>query len=189
MPPGRPPKLRTCARCGLDKPRRGYNSATADVCNDCKRDVREQGGPRGVTGADLSSVGQYDAQGVLRGLPHIAVEQKVSEPVFDALRLDAMTSAVMASFKPLARCQCCWEYRHVGPDRYGGATTVCARCDYQIRAVGACHLHHGPVVYPELAEGKAAVAVPSPPEVEALFVVTESTQSKYDPAELADADA
>jgi hypothetical protein len=186
MTRGRPPITKACGRCHQLKPRRGFSSASADVCTACRREIRANGGPAGVQMADLAFTGFSGAPTD----PYLPMERKIKEPITDAIGFDVVQTAIAKAplLNPLARCQCCWETRHVGLDAYGGTATVCARCNYQVCAVGCCHLHHGPVLYPELAEGKAAVPVVSPPEVEALFIVPESTTPKYDTAELADAD-
>lgn len=117
------------------------------------------------------------------------MKAKIREPIMEALGLARfqrdMQAALAKIAPPLLRCQCCWEMRHVARDTYGGVATLCARCDYQVRATGCCHLHNGPTFYSELYKPQA---VPSPFEIEALFYVKESERPKYDPAELADAD-
>lgn len=191
---GRPPKLKRCARCAQEKRRRDYDNGRDDVCSFCKHEIRSAGGPRGVQGVDLANTGQD-------GVPsYVPMKPAVREPIMEAIKLDAMTEALSAVFKPMPRCECCYEYRHVARDSYGGSAVACARCSYQICATGACHLHHSRVYYPELAAEHetrmkalhpvwtGALAVPSPPEVEQLFYVPESTAPKYTAEELAEAD-
>jgi hypothetical protein len=101
--------------------------------------------------------------------------------------LNATTAALgklVFDLKLPSHCECCYEHRHVNRDSYGGVAMLCARCDFQVRATGQCHLHRSRVFYPELARPEA---VPTPPDVEALFHT--KAEPKYDVNELADADA
>lgn len=78
----------------------------------------------------------------------------------------AVTEQIKKLVPPMPRCECCFEARHVKRDGYGGIAIVCARCEHQVLATGTCHLHHGRVWYQELLK---PAAVPTPPEIEALF--------------------
>lgn len=115
----------------------------------------------------------------------------VREPLLDTIKLVAMTEALKGTFQAMPRCECCYEYRHVVRDGYGGVAMLCLRCDYQVRAAGCCALHHSRMYYPELAnehEARGGGVVVTPIEIERLYVIAESTRPKYDPAELVDAD-
>ncbi len=104
----------------------------------------------------------------------------------ETVRLAAVSEAMKELFVAPPRCECCYESRHVMRDGYGGVAVVCARCEYQVRATGCCRLHNSRMYYSELAQGTDAV--PTPPDIEALFAVVEPERPKYDPAELVDAD-
>ena len=162
---GRPPKLRQCVSCGQMKPRMAFSTATSLACKDCGKN-----GPSVVpVGPDVPSI-------ILSNTEHtepldVALPGKhwkqISEHFMDNATLSVATSQIR-KLVPMARCQCCYEIRQVGRDSYGGVAIVCRRCDYQICATGRCWLHsaHPHLWYSELARPEA---VPTPPEIEALF--------------------
>lgn len=161
---GRPPKVKICARCAQSKKRSEYNSATDDTCTSCKREISAGNpfGPRSPAGPGFQAA------------------------LVESVQLAAVTEAISTLFATPPRCECCYEHRHVARDTYGGVALVCKRCEYQIRATGACHLHNSRLFYPELAT--SVTAVPSPPEIEALFAEPVPARPQYDPAELAEVD-
>jgi hypothetical protein len=159
---GRPPKLRKCVVCGQMKRRIDFSNATQLNCRACGRNGASVN-PVGVPppSGDLSNMGQPERIFDLgaRGpalLGHFS--EMASTP--------AVTEQIKKLVPALPRCECCFESRHVRRDSYGGIAIVCARCEHQILATGTCHLHHGRTYYAELLK---PAAVPSPPEVEALF--------------------
>jgi hypothetical protein len=157
---GRPPKLRQCVTCTAMKPSRAFPTSTATECRDCRRG--DAGTDPVVVGSldfDRSAEGQNgDIFSTLGG-----ISEDMRDRFKEAAGLAATNAKIAALVPPIPHCECCYEHRHVGRDTYGGVMTVCARCDYQLRATGQCHLHHSRLVYPELAQ---PAAVPTPLEIE-----------------------
>lgn len=179
--PGRPPILTDCLRCTLPKPRRDYVGTSSGICKECRRELRTSGAPVTV---------KITAEQIPKEVPP-ELRTAIAEGIGLKLANEGVTKLTFDLHLP-PRCQCCFEHRHVARDTYGGVATVCARCDYQLRATGACHLHHSRVYYPELAAEYAARGgsgpAPTPIEVEGLFIVPESTRPKFDAAEHPDVD-
>lgn len=163
---GRPPKLRKCAICGSLKPRTAFSTSTSLNCRDCGR-----------SNASVEPVGGPPPSGDLSNMDDVArifgTLGKTGTPLMDHFVEMASLATVTEQIKKLApmapRCECCFESRHVRRDSYGGIAIVCARCEHQVLATGTCHLHHSRTYYQELLQ---PAAVPTPPEIEALFVAS-----------------
>lgn len=179
---GRPAVLRQCASCQQNKPSMAYRTPRHDVCIAC------QSGVRPSTQADPGLRSDRAYMDHVRAQAPIPLHAPIQAVMTDVILMEATKKFLTTVVAPLQRCECCWETRHVRVEQYGGAFSLCARCEFQVQARGCCRLHNGRMLYPELAEGKPMTPADEPLELMTMFATTAPKRELPEGAELVEPD-